>query len=292
MNLHMENQVKKNQFSRPIIKKDNEFIRQSLKGIQYMIIIIYIIILYVILLMGIHKGVYLYLSEDDYAVHNLGYEKNLNDNSLYEIFLGFTRAVLTFHIFMPFNWFGLIQISYYILSCFVKWDGNIKRNKNETVEIINSESLANFGQVRHILTDKTGTLTKRKFEVKLCSIKGRLFSFQFNDIENDIFVGVDINELEIIKVEKSKSKFSFYIKEFIESLSVCHSVKPINSPDVNNSKSHEDNDNPNKSFKKIKSSNSMFDNNTMKTVETEFVSAFYEEVAIFKILKKIWISTG
>ena len=97
--------------------------------------------------MGIYKGLYLYLSEDDYASKNLGYpyEDHFKNNSLYEIFLGFTRAVLTFHFFMPFNWFGLFKISYYILSCFAEWDEDIKRNGDETVEIINSESLTNFG---------------------------------------------------------------------------------------------------------------------------------------------------
>ena len=122
------NQVTKNQFKRVIIKKDNEFIRQSLRRTQHQIIIIYILILIVFLLMGIHKGFYLYLSEDNYAVKNLGYpyEQNLSDNPLYEIFIGFTRAVLTFHFFMPFNWFGLVQISYKILSKFVEYVKNIK----------------------------------------------------------------------------------------------------------------------------------------------------------------------
>ena len=300
------NQVKKNQFNSVIIKKDNEFIRQSLKRVQYWIIIVYLVILIVILLMGIHKGVYLYLSEDDYSVHVLGYpyEENLNDNSLYEIFLGFTRAVLTFHFFMPFNWFGLIKISYYILSLFSKWDENIKRNKNEKAEIINSESLANFGQVRHILTDKTGTLTKRKVELKLCSIHGKLFSFQFDDVKNDNYIFKikedDINELEVIKELNSKTTFSPLISEFIEALSICHSVKAIhltNNYNNNNNNKNDDNNGNNdnninklkkvsKNFIKLKSSSSFFDNFAMKMDEFEFVSAYCEEVATLKILNK------
>ena len=125
---------------------------------------------------------------------------------------------------MPFNYFGLIKISYYILSCFGEWDENIKRNKDEKIEIINSESLANFGQIRHIVTDKTGTLTKRKFDLKLCSIHGKLYSFQFDDIKDDSYIFQikenDINELEILKEAKSQSKFAPLIKEFIESLSL------------------------------------------------------------------------
>ena len=49
-------QVKKNQFNQVIIKKDNEFIRQSLKYMQYLIITIYFVILIVLLLMGLHEA--------------------------------------------------------------------------------------------------------------------------------------------------------------------------------------------------------------------------------------------
>ena len=281
------NQVKKNQFNRVIIKKDNEFIRQSLKGTQYWIISVYVIILVVVLLMGVHKGVYLFLSKEEAYANYLFYnfKKGDKDNSLYEIFIGITRAVLTFHIFMPFNWFGLIEISYYILSCFAEWDENIKRNKDEKVEIINSESLANFGQVRHIVTDKTGTLTKRKFDLKLCSIHGKIYSFQFDDIRDDSFIFQvkenDINELEILKEAKSNSKFSPLIKEFIESLSLCHSVKVSHYNRVNN---NVPSNNPNNQNNKQNIGKE--NGNTIKIEERDFASAYCEEVATFKILKK------
>ena len=281
------NQVKKNQFNRVIIKKDNEFIRQSLKGTQYWIISVYVIILVVVLLMGVHKGVYLFLSKEEAYADYLFYsfKKGDKDNSLYEIFIGITRAVLTFHIFMPFNWFGLIEISYYILSCFAEWDENIKRNKDEKVEIINSESLANFGQVRHIVTDKTGTLTKRKFDLKLCSIHGKIYSFQFDDIRDDSFIFQvkenDINELEILKEAKSNSKFSPLIKEFIESLSLCHSVKVSHYNTVNN---NAPSNNPNNQNNKQNIGKE--NGNTIKIEERDFASAYCEEVATFKILKK------
>ena len=291
------NQVKKNQFNRVIIKKDNEFIRQALKGTQYLIIIAYSVVLLVILLMGVHKGVYLYLMNDEINFDHLRYvhENNNKNNSLYEIFIGFTRAALTFHIFMPFNWFGLIEISYYILSCFIEWDENIKRNKDEKVEIINSESLANFGQVRHIVTDKTGTLTKRKFDLKLCSIHGKLYSFQFDDIKDDAYIFKikeeikegDVSELEILKEAKSQSKFAPLIKEFIESLSLCHSVKVSHYNSGNNNiQLVNQNQNNQINQKIVNNGGSGLDNNTGKIEERDFASAYCEEVATFKVLKK------
>jgi magnesium-transporting ATPase (P-type) len=142
--------------------------------------------------------------------------------------------------------------------------------------------LANFGQIRHILTDKTGTLTKRKFEVNLCSIDGKLFNLQKNN-DNNIFPieGDNIDELEIIKEAESNSKFSRLFKEFITSLSICHSVKAIHSSDSSKKIKEVSPNNSSKTYKKGKS-----DNYTMKLNENEFASAYCEEVATFKILKK------
>ena len=38
--------------------------------------------------------------------------------------------------------------------------------KNDNVEVINKNCISDFGEVRHILTDKTGTLTQNKMTVK------------------------------------------------------------------------------------------------------------------------------
>ena len=295
------NQVKKNQFNRVIIKKDNEFIRQALKGMQILIIIVYFIILLVVLLMAIHEGVNLTIDKNKFVVNYLGFttKKFDKNNALYEIFISFTRAVLTFHIFMPFDWFGLVKISYWFLSFFAEWDENIKRNMDEKVEIINSESLANFGQVRHILTDKTGTLTKRKFELKLCSIQGKLYSFQFDDVKDDSYIFKvkedDINDLEILKEAKSQSEFAPLIKEFIESLSLCHSVKVSHystSPNANDKENNNNNANiNNKAQPKLSVQENLVTENTLgKIEEKDFASAYCEEVATFKVLKKFGYS--
>ena len=59
------------------------------------------------------------------------------------------------------------------------------------------------------MADKTGTLTKRKFKVKLCSIHGKLFSFQMDDINNNNYISKmnidNFEELEISKEAKSKT---------------------------------------------------------------------------------------
>ena len=289
-------QVKKNQFNQVIIKKDNEFIRQSLKYMQYLIIIIYFVILIVLLLMGLHEAydIYFNIKENEennpFSFNNKNI-KNDNNNSFYQLFLDFTRIVLTFHILMPFNWFGLIEISYWILSKFVEWDENVKRDKVEKVEIINSHSLANFGQVRHILTDKTGTLTKRKFELKLCSVHGKLYNLQFDDLKDESYIfrikEDDINELEILQEVRSQSKYSPLIKEFLESLCLCHSVK-VSHLNTNKNKKIIKYDKKNDvQLENIEGVELMDDTEPNKNEEKDFASPYCEEVATFKILKKL-----
>ena len=273
-------QIKKNQFNQVIIKKDNEFIRQSLKNMQYYIIMIYLVILIILLLMGYHEAFDIYYDLD--LKDSFEYEKyNTEDTIFYELLISYTQIVLTFHIFMPFNWFGLIELSYWILSAFVEWDENIKRNKDEKVEIINSYSLANFGQVRHILTDKTGTLTKRKFELKLCSIHGKIYNFDFDNIKDESYIyrikEDDINELEILQEIRSKTKYSPLIKEFIEALCLCHSVK-VSNLSSNKKNVVQPND---------KKEAQILDENAQNINEQkDFASPYCEEVATFKVLKK------
>ena len=290
------NQIKKNQFNQVIIKKDNEFIRQSLKYMQYLIIVIYVVILAILLLMGLHEAFDIYFDIKEDELNNpFGFERNKKsgtNSTFYELFIGFTRIVLTFHLFMPFNWFGLIELSYWILSKFVEWDENIKRDKNEKVEIINSHSLANFGQVRHILTDKTGTLTKRKFELKICSIHGKLYSFQYDELKDDSYIfrikEDDINELEILQEARSQSKYAPLIKEFLESLCLCHSVKVshLNNSNVNNKKEKEKTEKKEGKIEKIGGAELIDDNGPTKNEERDFASPYIEEVATFKVLKK------
>ena len=283
------NKIKKNQFNQAIIKKDNEFIRQSLKLLQYLIITIYFVILIILLLMGLHEAYNIYF-DIKIDKNNNPFHFSDNDSTFYELFIGFSRIVLTFHLFMPFNWFGLIELSYWILSKFVEWDENIKRNKDEKVEIINNHSLANFGQVRHILTDKKGTLTKRKFELKLCSIHGKLYNFNFDDLKDDSYIfrikENDINESEILQEARSESKFAPLIKEFIESLCLCHSVKVshLNPNQAKNTKKEKKEQN---NQENIGGAGIIEETTHSKNEEKDFFSAYCEEVATLKILKKL-----
>ena len=123
----------------------------------------------------------------------------------------------------------MILIAYYILAMFIKWDIKVQQKSKYNIEIINAKSLSEFGNVKYILTDKTGTLTSRKFILKACSIKGKLYSIECLDRKDDNYFlrmnNYDIKDLELYQDLNSNNPISQNIKFFFELLSLCHTVK-------------------------------------------------------------------
>ena len=233
---------KSNQFGSVIIKSNRDIIKKTLKFLQYIIIGLYVALLLLLILIELHKSFLCYYSfknkrGDDhyylffYSVDDPGDEKSSNKKTspFFEMYLSSVQYLLTLHFILPFNWFGLMEIAYFILSYFIIWDSKVRLNKRDKTEIINSNCLADFGQVKHILTDKTGTLTKRKFHLKACSIRGKMYSFDNLEQKDENYVfklkNNDLKNLEIYQEMHSNSKFSNSIKEFMEKLSLCHSVR-------------------------------------------------------------------
>jgi hypothetical protein len=176
------------------------------------------------------------LGDDHYYLHfsNVEQENTKQTNPFYEMFLSTVTFFLTFHFILPFDWFGLIEIGYYIFKLFITWDEKVLLNKYNKVEIINAGSLPNFGQVKHILTDKTGTLTSRKFKLKVCSIHGKIYSFDNKDKKDENYIfriseNNNVKNYDIYQELHSNRAYTNEIKEFLEELCLCHSVKLINN---------------------------------------------------------------
>ena len=232
----------RNQFASVIIKRDREIMKVTLKFIQYLLICLYFSLLVLLILIELHKSYLCYysfkspLGDDHYYLifysidqKNINNAKNSKTDPFYEMFLTTVKYTLTLHFIFPFDWFGLIEIAYFILTKFIQWDEKILLKSKNKVEVINANCLADFGQVRHILTDKTGTLTSRKFALKACSIHGKLYSFDELEQKDENYVfrikDNDLKNLEIYQELHSNSKFAPYISEFLEDLCLCHSVK-------------------------------------------------------------------
>jgi phospholipid-translocating P-type ATPase (flippase) len=230
--------IKNDKTNSNIVKQVRNTTATSLKIVQLIILLIYILVILLVTLAYFEKIHFIKFKEDHYYLELFtdgtsatGVESN---SSYYmEYFFTFLQFLFTFQLLIPFTWLNMILIAYYILSLFIRWDIKIRQKPHYTVDIINKDCLTQFGKVKYILADKTGTLTSRKFILKACSIRGKLYSFDPIDRkdETDIFRHKDfeIAELEIYQELKSNSLFSNYIKEFLEYLSICHTVKLTNS---------------------------------------------------------------
>lgn len=244
-----------------IIKKGRNLITYSFVEIQFLIIFVYICLVadYAISLLG----------KNYYGINNKSTIKYLEITDWWEEYVvSLLQFSFSIQLFIPYIWFNLIYIAYYILETLIIWDAKVRRKPKYTVDIIHNDCLADFGQVKYILSDKTGTLTKRKFIVKACFVDDKYLSLDPLDKvdENFIFKEDDIQwvkklpiyrELEIEKRELASTNKEGPISAFLEGLCICHSVK-------------------------LRKKDSIFVNN-----DKVFGASFAEEKAIFKVLKNL-----
>jgi magnesium-transporting ATPase (P-type)/class 3 adenylate cyclase len=215
--------LKNDKSSKYIVKDVSNIIHTSWSIVQYCIIAYYVLLTIISTLSQVHN-IYNYCFYEYCPIACLDVDKPFNQ--LYRFIL---QYLFTYHFVIPFNWFNLATLSFYIFQCFVKWDIKIRQKSINMVDIINKHSLPDFGQVKYILADKTGTLTSRKFHLKACSIYGKIYTFdplEKND-ENFIFrhKKSDISDLELFQELRSNSGFSQNIKNFFEHLCLCHNVR-------------------------------------------------------------------
>jgi len=236
-------------------------------------------------------------------------ESKIQFNPYEELVLSFLQFLFTFLLLIPYNWFSFVLIAYFILSLYVSWDIKIIQKCKYTVDVINSDCLSDFGQVKYILADKTGTLTSRKFNLKACSIKGRIFSFEShpNSEEANIFKNKynDYSDFEIYQELKKSTILSKYIREFFEYLCVCNTVKLTTKEKAN--ENNKDNGNVNNKYNSenlklvgnnIRNNNFITGNNNENNhtnnkenynqygnAEKVLGASFAEDISLMKVLK-------
>ena len=212
------------------IKNDRNIFYKTFKSIHYLLILIFVLFCLMFILSIINKKFYY-----------VEFQKSMFINPQYDLLYGINEFIMTFQLIIPYTMYSMIIIAYYIMAMFIKWDINIRQKSKYTIDIINPKSIIYFCNVKYILTDKTGTLTSRKFILKACSIKGKLYSLDSLDRnDNDIFImkNYDIQNLELYQDLNSNSFNSDHIKQFFEFLSLCNSTKLKSKlKDNNNNKS-------------------------------------------------------
>eukprot|EP01125_Pyxidicula_operculata_P020507 TRINITY_DN7599_c0_g2_i1.p1 TRINITY_DN7599_c0_g2~~TRINITY_DN7599_c0_g2_i1.p1 ORF type:complete len:1186 (-),score=234.52 TRINITY_DN7599_c0_g2_i1:63-3599(-) len=152
------------------------------------------------------KAVYLYISP-------------VETSTLPQSLLKFGREFLSFFVLYS----NIIPISLYVSMEFVKLCGSILISYDSDmydeasqygILIKTSNLLEELGQVTHVFTDKTGTLTENRMTLKKCSINGKMFhssklvmkvpSPSLNDesIKDDKFIKVETRPEDILDEEE------------------------------------------------------------------------------------------
>jgi len=197
-------------------------------------------------------------------------------STLEELYVSLVQFIFTFHLIVPFVWYNLIFFAYIILSGFIVADVKIIQKPKNRIDVINPDSITDFGKIKYILSDKTGTLSSRRFILKACMFPNKIYSFEpleKND-ENYIFKmkNFDMTELDLYNDLKNDSEYSEMIKELFEYLCLCHNVNAKITTSKKNVRSN------------INGDNEVIREST--TSEKKFNSSVAEEKAMLKTLKK------
>ncbi|EFO26770.1 hypothetical protein LOAG_01717 [Loa loa] len=121
---------------------------------------------------------------------------------------------------------GLIPISLNITlemiqlfqAYFIQQDLNLYDEHSDTKAEVRSSNLnSQLGQVRYIISDKTGTLTQNKMRFKMCTIGG----VKYGSMKMAKFMDERILEDLINNADNAKA-----IREFLTLLAICHMIVP------------------------------------------------------------------
>ncbi|XP_050444452.1 phospholipid-transporting ATPase IA-like isoform X2 [Adelges cooleyi] len=131
-------------------------------------------------------------------------------------FSGFLLQIVTFFILfhnaIPISLQVYVESVRWIEAWFINNDIDMYHKESNTPAVAKSPNLnEELGQVKFIFSDKTGTLTRNIMELKHCSIAGELYLEGSQDI---------------LKKNTTGHSTRVYIREFLRTLTVCHTAIP------------------------------------------------------------------
>ena len=152
----------------------------------------------------VHKDWYLFY--DALPPSNFGYN--------------FLTFIILYNNLIPISLQVTLEVVKFIQAIYINWDLDMYYKETNTPAMARTSNLnEELGQVKYIFSDKTGTLTRNVMEFRKCSIGGICYG---NDDES----GEDFND-KLLQENLHKGHVTApVIKEFLNLLSVCHTVVP------------------------------------------------------------------
>lgn len=210
-----------------ISKKKRNIIDYTLFNLQLVLIFIFFIFVINFLVSEIQK---LYISKDEQYKY---YYFEISD-WWEEYVVSLLQFTFSIQLFIPYIWFNMINLGYEICETLISWDAKVILKSSNHVNIIHNDCLAKFGQVKYILADKTGTLTKRRFDIKSCYVNEKIYSLEFSEMKDEDYIFKNKDEKYFEKTEifkdldhenKDFSNSNKPIIQLLEGLSACHQIK-------------------------------------------------------------------
>lgn len=150
--------------------------------------------------------------------------------------LNFITFMILYNGLVPISLYVTMDIIRVIQARFMQWDLRMYNVKTDrTAQVKSGDLNEDLGQVEFIFSDKTGTLTENQMEFKRCYIQGKAYGYLTSQPYSSGMI-----------CENTHEKFKFYdpelyadlmgprkkeVGEFLELLSLCHTVIPSNAED-------------------------------------------------------------
>ncbi|GAM24030.1 hypothetical protein SAMD00019534_072050 [Acytostelium subglobosum LB1] len=151
---------------------------------------------------------------DIHSLWYLGYSSTYK-SPWYEFIIIPLRFLLLNSMMIPVSLKVTIDVIKYCYALFINWDINMYNANTDQAAVANSTALSeDLGQVEHLFTDKTGTLTENIMLLKRCSIDSRLHT--------------SMEDGQLLGELKAGHQPTL---DFFTSLALCHSVFPSTDHD-------------------------------------------------------------
>lgn len=152
---------------------------------------------------------------------NHWYIAELQTQASSNFFLILLTFIILYNNLIPISLQVTLEMVRFIQAHFINCDLEMYCEDTDTPAMARTSNLnEELGQVRYILSDKTGTLTRNVMEFKKCSISDRIYD------EKKFY--------RLIEIIRKKEDDWVKIREFLILLSVCHTVIPEPTKNVEN----------------------------------------------------------